>query len=329
MKTNIFPQKLKPGDKIRVIALSRSMGLISQEIQGIANERLRDLGFVIEFGNHVNEMDDFASTCVDSRIQDLHDAFRDPLVKCILTVIGGHNSNQLLESIDWELMRNNPKILCGFSDISALSNAIFSKTGLVTYSGPHYSSFGQKLHFEFTLDHFKKCLMEDVPINLQSSSHWSDDPWYISQDNRNLELNTGMWVINGGKAQGTILGGNLCTLNLLHGTDFMPDLRDSILLLEDDSLSFPANFDRDLQSVIHQPGFEEVRGIVIGRFQRESKVNNTFLKQIIMSKRQLRKIPVIAGADFGHTDPKITFPIGGKINIQASESMCEIEITEH
>ncbi len=181
------------------------------------------MGFKVSFGKHLEEIDDFSSSPINSRIEDLHNAFSDKNVKAILTVIGGHNSNQLLDYIDWELIRNNPKILCGFSDITALNNSILAKTGLVTYSGSHYSTFSQKLHFDYTLDYFKKCLMTNDQFEIKPSSEWSDDQWYIDQEKRNLIKNDGYLVINDGEAEGTIIGGNLCTFNLLQGTKYLPN----------------------------------------------------------------------------------------------------------
>ncbi len=325
----IIPSKLSLGDEIRIIAPSRSMAIITEESRKIADDRFKELGFKLTFGKHIEEEDDFASSSIKSRVEDLHDAFNDKNVKAILTVIGGFNCNQMLNYIDWDLIRNNPKIFCGYSDITALNNAIFAKTGLVTYSGPHYSSFGQKLYFDYTLDYFKRCLMSDEPFEIVSSELWSDDAWYRNQDNRKQIKNDGWLVINEGNCEGTILGANLCTFNLLQGTQFMPDLKDSVLFLEDDEESKPHHFDRDLQSLIHLPGFSNVKGIVIGRFQNESGITNDLLSHIIKSKKELDRIPVIANVDFGHTDPKITFPVGGSVKLNISKGDSKIEIIEH
>jgi len=274
----LIPSKLKQGDVVRVIAPSRSLQLIGEETKRIANERFDEMGLTLSFGKHVSETDDFASSSIESRIEDLHDAFSDKSVKAILTVIGGFNSNQLFRYIDWNLIRMNPKIFCGYSDITALNNAIYAKTGLVTYSGPHYSTFGQKLHFDYSLEYFNKCLLSDEQFEVKSSKEWTDDPWYLEQDKREPILNNGFYIIHEGKAEGTIIGANLCTFNLLHGTEYMPSPENSILFIEDDYESVPHTFDRDLQSLIHQPGFEEVEGIVIGRFQKTSKMTNDLLK---------------------------------------------------
>jgi len=325
----IIPSKLKRGDLIRVIAPSRSLNLIGEETRQIANKRFEEMGLTLSFGKHINETDDFASSSVESRIEDLHDAFADENVKAILTVIGGFNSNQILKYIDWNLIQKNPKIFCGFSDITVLNNAIYAKIGLATYSGPHYSTFGQKLHFDYSLEYFKKCLLSDGQFEIKSSKEWSDDAWYLDQNKREPLPNEGYLVVHEGKAEGTIIGANLCTFNLLQGTEYMPGLTNSVLFIEDDYESVPHTFDCDLQSLIHQPGFEGVKGMVIGRFQKASKMTNDLLNQIIETKKELKKIPIIANVDFGHSDPKITFPIGGSAVVKAFQNNVQLRILEH
>lgn len=325
----IYPDKLKDGDEVRIIAPALSYSIFSEELKSIANKRFEDLGLKLTFGKHINEKNDFTSSSIESRVEDLHDAFSDKNVKAIFTAIGGANSNQLLKYLDWQLIKNNPKIFCGFSDITALNNSIFAKTGLVTYSGPHYSTFGQKLYFDYTLDYIKKCLMTSDSVAIKPSESWSDDSWYKDQDKRNLIKNDGWLVIKEGKAIGAIIGGNLCTFNLLQGTEYMPDLDNSILFLEDDYLTNPDTFDRDLQSLIHLPDFNKVKGIVLGRFQNKSVVTNSLLTQIVKTKRELNNIPVIANIDFGHTDPKVTLPIGGTVELDANFTDSKITILEH
>lgn len=325
----IFPDKLKPGNEVRVIAPAKSLAIISKENQAIANKRIEELGLKLSFGKHVNEIDDFASSSIESRVEDLHDAFRDKNVKAVFTVIGGFNSNQLLKYIDWDLIKNNPKIISGYSDITALNDSFFAKTGLVTYSAPQYSTFAQKLYFDYTLDYFKKCLMSDEDFEIKPSESWSDDRWYKDQDNRKLIPNEGWMVINEGKAEGTILGANLCTFNLLQGTEYMPSLKDSVLFLEDDYTSKAYDFDRNLQSLIHLPDFFGVEGIVIGRFQKETEMTNDQLTQIIKTKKELDNIPVLTNVDFGHTSPIISFPIGGTCKLEVLKDKQLVQILEH
>jgi len=322
------PNKLKPGDELRIISPARSLSLIAAEQRKIAKEQLQKLGFRISFSVNSFEKDEFVSSSIDSRIEDLHEAFLDPNVKGILTTIGGFNSNQLLRYIDYSIIAEHPKRLCGYSDITALSNAIYAKTGLVTYSGPHFSSFAMLHDNEYTTEYFRKLMMDNKEIVVRPSKHWSDDEWYLDQENRVFIRNEGPFIINDGEAKGIIIGGNLCTLNLLQGTEYMPSLKNSILFLEDDYESSPATFDRDLQSLIHQPDFQHVKGLVIGRFQQGSRMTKELLIKIITSKEELSDIPVIADVDFGHTSPMITFPVGGQASLRAYGVRVELRISE-
>ena len=109
----------------------------------------------------------------------------------------------------------------------------------------------------------------------------------------------------------------------------MPSLDNSILFLEDDSESKLGNFDRDLHSIIHQKNFDQVKAIVIGRFQKNSNISKKELKMMIKNKKELEEIAIVANVDFGHTDPKITFPIGGECTIEENNKKCKIVITKH
>lgn len=327
----MIPQKLKQGDEARVIAPARSLAMpwLTEELQQTAIQKFKQIGLNISFAEHVNEIDEFDSSSIQSRVKDLHQAFKDDNVKLVIAVIGGFNSNQILSYLDYEFIKSHPKILCGMSDITALANAIYAKTGLITYSGPQFFHFGDKKGFDYTLDYFKKCLFSPKPFEIAPCKKWSDEKWSENQENRNFISNKGYWIISPGKAEGRIVGGNLCTLNLLQGTEFMPDIKDSILFLEDDYESLPCTFDRNLQSLIHQPGFEKVKALIIGRFQIESKMTRDLLVKIIRTKKELNSLPVVANIDFGHTTPLITFPIGGRAKLIADKNEIKLEIVEH
>lgn len=325
----VLPPKLSAGSSVRVIAPSASLPMIGPEVRAEADRRLAALGLQVSFGGHVDICDDFRSSPVQARLADLHSAFADPGVDGILAVLGGFNSNQLLTGIDYELAAAHPKPLCGYSDITALTSALYSRAGIVGYSGPHYSSFGMKRYFDYTEAGFSACLMADEPIELSPSPAWSDDPWYEDQDDRHLEPNSGWWVLQEGAAEGTILGGNLCTFNLLQGTQFMPSLDGSVVFAEDDDAVRPWDFDRDLVSLLQQPGFSGVRAVIIGRFQRETGMTRELLTQIVAAKPELTGLPVIANVDFGHTSPIFTFPIGGTIEVRANPASPRLTITSH
>lgn len=316
----IIPERLRIGDEIRIVAPSLSLSLLSKENIKLATEKIESLGLKVSFGKNVFETDEFGSSSIASRVVDLHETFADKNVKMILPVIGGFNCNQLLKYLDYDLIRNNPKLLGGYSDTTALQNGIYARAGLVTFQSPAFSMFSKQKNNDYSINYFKKCFFESAQYQIKNSENWDDSQWYKDQNNYDLYKNTGYWVLQPGEARGKIIGGNLCTLNLLQGTEFMPKFEENtILFVEDDHEIKAGNFDRDLVSLIQQPGFENVRGLVIGRFQKESKINKETLTKIISTKNELKNIPVIANVDFGHTYPAFSFPIGGDCEILNSE----------
>lgn len=326
----LIPPKLKIGDNLRIISPSKSLSVVPDNFRKNAYNILTDLGLNISYSKNAFEIDSFESSSIASRISDINDAFLDKSIKGILTSCGGFNTNQLLKYIDFDLIKKNKKILCGFSDISVLLNAIYTKTGMITYYGPNFAVFGLKEKDNYTIDYFKKCVFENKPIDVKPSDYYYEESWYKKYYKKELYKNNGPIVINPGNMNGTIIGGNVGTFYLLNGTEYMPKFNNKILFLEDDQegtdLSY--NFDRHLVSLTQQKGFDKIKGIVIGRFENDSKITIDRLKQIIKTKEELKNIPIIANVDFGHTNPCFTFPIGGRCRI-TNDNDLKIKIIDH
>lgn len=310
------PAKLRAGDTVRVIAPARSRSFVlDHDHSALIEQRFAELGLRVTFGRHVDERDAFESSSIESRVADLHEAFADPEVRGILTVIGGFNSNELLPYLDWELIAANPKILSGYSDITALQNAILARTGLITYSGPHWSTFGMRDHLEPTVSWFRQACLADEPYVIRAADSWTDDLWFLDQDQRTVRPTDGWWTMAPGTARGRLVGGNLCTLNLLQGTSWWPSLDGAVLAVEDDYLTNPHEFARDLTSVLQLPDAAGLRGLLVGRFQASSEVSRELLAEILRRQPALSGLPVLANVDFGHTSPLATLPIGGDVEL--------------
>ena len=220
----IVPPQLEPGDEIRVVAPSTGIKIIGADSRDTARKRFEEMGLKVTFGqNTVDENFDLMGTSsIEKRAADIIEAFADPQVKAVFTIIGGFNSNQLLPFLDYETIRDNPKILCGFSDITALVNGIYAQTGLVTFLGPHYSSFGMAQGFDYTWEFMRKMLLEGGSSQVRPSAEWSDDLWFIDQQKRQFISNEGWWVLQEGEAEGTLVGGNIGTMVLLNGSPYRP-----------------------------------------------------------------------------------------------------------
>ncbi|WP_285102516.1 S66 peptidase family protein [Promicromonospora sp. MEB111] len=326
----IVPPRLRSGDTVRVIAPARSRAMIMEhDNTRWIDERFAAMGLTLTFGEHVDEDDQFRSSSIEHRVADLHAAFADPAVAGILTVIGGFNSNELLPYLDFDLIAAHPKVFCGYSDITALQNAILARTGLVTYSGPHWSSWGMRDHFEPTGDWFRAAVTDDAPIAVEPSRAWTDDLWFADQDARTPVANEGWWRLRPGQASGRVVGGNLCTLNLLQGTANMPSLEGALLFLEDDFESNTVAFARNLTSLLQLPDAGGVTGLVVGRFQTATGMTRAALDEIVARQPALAGKPVLAGVDFGHTSPLLTIPVGGTAEVAVSPDDASLTITRH
>ncbi len=320
---NIVPQKLQVGDEIRVIAPSTSIKIIGADCRQIAKERFEKMGLKVSFGKNTTDdnFDMFATSEIEKRAQDVMDAFKDKNVKAIFTIIGGYLSNQILPFLDYEVIKQNPKIICGYSDITALLNAIRCKTGLEVFYGPHYSSIGMLKGNDYTLDILQKMLFEGG-YEAQSSAEWSDDLWFIDQENREFIKNDGWWILQDGEAEGELAGGNLQTFLLLNATAYQPQLPENcILALEDCFVAATDDklFMSHLQAFAERKDFGNVKALLIGRFQKASNLTREKLEYIVSHIPQLKGMPIIANMDFGHTTPIMTLPLGGQCKIASDK----------
>jgi len=311
----IKPKRLQAGDRVQVIAPSFSLDLIEDSVIYKAEQVLKSLGLQVTYGRYTRDKGWNDAGTIEHRIIDLHEAFADEEIKGIICADGGYCANDLLKFVDWDLIQQHPKVFCGYSDITALNHAIYTKTGLITYSGPMICTFGDTVDNTMTIEMFRRAVFEDTAYELESSTRFIDDD-EVDEAKRKINTNSGYWSINEGKTEGKILGMNLSTFRLLQGTEYFPNISGAVLCLEDDYEYQIHHFDRDLQSLIHLPQFNQVNGLVIGRFETLSNVSQDQIIEMVKEKKELANIPVVANVDFGHTNPKVTLPVGGKLQLE-------------
>ncbi len=315
---SIYPAKLNSGDTLRVIAPASSVATFKpRNLAKIAKTRLSGLGLKVKFSKNAYQKDIFGSSSIQSRINDLHQAFKDTRVKAIICACGGYNANTLLPYIDWGLIKKNPKALMGYSDITILCNAIYAKTGLITYLGPTLSTMGMKEEkgiVSYMLDSIKHSLMDTKTYSISTSK-------YFNERTVKTKRNSGPKILQKGKAIGTAIGGNLCSLNLLQGTPYMPSLKNAILFIEDDDFGGSQSlfeFERNLESLLQIKDAKHIKAIIIGRFQKGFVMTDQKLDHILKNKAISKNIPIISNVDFGHTTPMAVIPIGGRIKIDTN-----------
>lgn len=314
-------------NEIRIVTSSGNLNMNEDDIDYI---KAKLKGYDITFGKNVNKsIPEYNCPSIEDRKNDIEEAFLDKNVKAIMIARGGALSNQLLDEIDYEIIQKNPKIIIGFSDATSLLNAIYSQTKLKTYYGPNFSVLAMRKGNDYTYEYLNKVLNNEEEYYINPVISWSSDKWYKDQDNRKFIKNNGMNIINEGNAEGTIIGGNLNTFSLLQGTKYMPIAQKIILFIEEDNWAnedYLYEFDRRLQSLTQQAFFKKVKGIIIGRAQQNVNMNINRWKTLISMNKKLINMPIVVNADFGHTMPMATFPIGGKCIISGKGKSIRIKI---
>ena len=305
-------KRLKKGDHIRVVSPSSSIESIGGfEANVAAKKKLEALGFRLSFSEHYFENDIFDSAPIASRVADLEAAFANETIDAILTTIGGFNCNELLPYLDFDLIAQNPKIFCGYSDTTALLNAIYAKTGIQTYMGPSYSSFKMREGQDYQTQAWLNAVTQDS-FTLEPSEEWSSDAWYLPDAPRTF-YPTEWKVYNPGQASGIAIGGNLSTFALLHGTEFAPKPDKYILFLEEAEEDHYVEFTRHFAALLQV--YPNPQAVLIGRFPKETEMTEEILLTILDKHPILKKVPVLYDLDFAHTQPLFTITIGGQVEI--------------
>lgn len=331
----IKPTKLQKGDTIGIISTSSPVAAMCPRRFQRGMDELERMGFRVKIGKHaLNKCGHLAGT-IEERLKDFHDMIRDQEVKGIINTIGGFNSNQLLDSLDYDLIKQNPKVIVGYSDFTAVLHAIYQKCNLVTYMGPallpQFGEFGGLLPYT---KHYFTSVLQDPSDDLvfKPSTHWISERLMWDQDDvrpRTQIKNHGPYVIREGEAAGKILAGNLGTLLLAAGTPYLPNFKDCILFLEDDESEHAATIDRYFTQLRNMGVFEEVNGIVIGRFHPDVTFHDDYpLSEIVKVATRGYDFPIIAGADFGHTDPMLTLPNGIQVDMKVSNEEIILQLKE-
>ncbi len=287
------PTILKPGDVIGVCAPASALEANENLERGI--RYLERNGYRIKLGKNLLRKHGYFAGTDAQRASDINDLFADPQVKAIFVARGGYGSHRILSLLDYRRIKQNPKILVGYSDITALQLGLFAKTGLVTFSGPMVASdLGRKLTPEAEDSFWKTLTSASNPAPITCATTLSSGPNTVK------------------RSVGRILGGNLSLIAALVGTGYFPDIRNLILLLEEID-ERPYRIDRLLQQINLAGILDRATGIALGKFincaATAGKPSLT-LDQVFQETFSGFRYPVLSGFDYGHTKSPLTIPIG-------------------
>jgi len=309
-KNIIKPPRLEKGNTIGLITpASRPFEIEQAKIE--AREKMQALGFKVKFGENVNKKWGYLAGSDEERIHDIHDFFEDDEVNAIFAIRGGYGTGRLLRHLDYDLIKNNPKILLGYSDITSLLIAIHQQTGLITFHGPVATS----TFTEYTQKYFYKALTEVNPVG-----EIEDAPY-----DANLQQSNRVWTVNGGKSEGKLTGGNLTLICMSLGTPYEIDTKNKILFIEEVGEQ-PNDLDRMLTHLYNAGKLDNCNGVVFDRMSKVKPSNlqpayNSFLsvEEVIKDRFKEFDYPVCLGLSLGHIKDKPTLPLGIKAELDADK----------
>lgn len=290
----MLANRLKKGDTIGIIAPSDAITKENLEDINRSILLMEGAGYKIEFGKNVFSNSTGYGASVKEKVEDLQHMFQDKNIKMVWCAKGGNNSNNMFDYIDYELIKKNPKIICGYSDSTSLLNAIHEKTGLVTFLGETFKGL-TTWQTDYSYREVIKRL-QDGSLELGRE----DDIYNIIKE---------------GKAEGILVGGNLSLTTKQVCGKYSIDFKDKILFIEELGFeSEPAKVSSDLYYMKQNGVFDEIKGIWIGNYEYPSNIS---LEKIVLDVLgEEYNFPIIKSNNFGHTDRKTLIPIGTKAKIE-------------
>lgn len=309
------PRVLKQGDTVGLITPSTFVS--DPEDIETAARTMDYFGLKVKWGKNVRKRSGYLGGSIEERVSDLHAMFADPDVKGIFCIRGGYGSAQLLPAIDYDLIRRNPKIFIGYSDITALHLAIGKKTGLVTFHGPvALSGFS-----DYTQKFYKKALFEATPIGAVTNP----------PETNKLRPKHKLRTVRPGTARGRLVGGNLTLIATTMGSPYEIETAGRILFIEDVGEE-PYSMDRMLTQLRIAGKLEKAAGIVFGECagctskKYDPSFTNSFtLGEVVDEILGKLKIPVLSGLTIGHTEDQLTLPEGVMAFLDADKGELVIE----
>lgn len=313
------PKALGKGSRIGLV--SPASNVYEREEVRMACEIAESFGFRVELGRHAADSYGYLAGEDAGRAEDLNEMFRRQDIDAIWAIRGGYGAGRLLPFLDYAAIRQNPKPLIGYSDITALHLAIQRLSGVVTFHGP----IARQLFSEYTLKSFKKALFETAPLGEIASP-----PPFTPAEGKTEWANR-VLTLYGGKAGGIVTGGNLSLVTATLGTPFEVETRGRILFLEEVGEA-PYRVDRMLTQLWLSGKLAEVAGIVLGKFTdcrppdyRPGFHNTLSVEEVLRTRLAPLRKPCLYGLMFGHTQDNATIPMGLRASLDADAGRFSID----
>lgn len=328
------PNRLKKGDTVAIVSPSfPAINLFKKRMKRAEDFLTSNFGLNVIYAPNSGLNTGFVAGTAKQRADDINWAFSNSTIQCIMSAIGGLNSNSILPHIDFELIKKNPKIFVGYSDVAALHLPFVLLGNLITFYGPaFFSEWGEyPSPFSKTIESFQRNTFSNKPYGeLEQVGQWTDEflEWGMEADNRPRILNPEVpWrLLQSGEGEGILFGGNVDTINVLCGTKYFRFPEEDFIFFFEVTHLKPSAIDRALEQLIQNDLCRNLKGILFSKYhaydnslggtvQRTTVRDFELIELIIKEKFSYLNIPIITRMDFGHTDPMLTLPIGVKARI--------------
>ena len=295
----ILPKKLKIGDMIGIVSPSQPLTDDNKDRFFNGVKVLKQMGFNIKYGENIFEdlhNWGISAGTPEQKANDINKMFIDNEVKAVMTSIGGKTSNAILDLLDYKLIKQNPKIFCGFSDSTTLVNAIYKKTSLITFYGSEIRHHFGRDAVSYTKAEFLSRFINGYTGEVNKNSLWEE--------------------IRAGKAKGRLIGGHLGILEYLVGTEYFPKIKNVILFLED----YTGKLDKTASIFYHYKKlgiWDKVNGVIVGYIcgQEEKGKPRVSTEDILLEITKEYDFPILKVRDFGHRTECTPLPVGVKAKI--------------
>lgn len=315
---------LCPGDRVGVFSSSSPISATVPVRYDRGRLYLENHGFPVTDGMLRGQQDFYRSGSIRDRAEEFNRLLHDDRVKVLMAAIGGNNTNSILPYIDYEYLKQHPKIIIGYSDTTALLLAVYARTGLVTFYGPALaSSFGElPPYVDETFSHFVRMLSAGLPLpyTFPMPETWTDEYISWAEQDRAKNPNPNEWVcVRPGHCRGRLIGGNLNTMEGFFGTPYMPEIRPGDILLLEDSLKDACTIERSFSLLKLAGVFDRVGGIVLGKHEKfdDNGTGRTPWDILLEVLGEDTRLPILAQFDCCHTHPMLTLPLGCEMELDA------------
>ncbi len=293
---------------------------------------LASRGYHVIDGDLCGKSDHYRSGSIAERAAEFNALLYRDDVSILMAAIGGNNTNAILPYLDYDYLRAHPKVIVGYSDVTALLLAVYAKTGIPTFYGPALAaSFGEfPPMVDRTFRSFEEIVLSprDVPFSYEMPPVWTEEFLNWKTQDRAKEECPNEWLcVRPGRAKGRLIGGNLNTMEGIFGTPYMPEIRAGDILLLEDSLKDTSTIERSFALLKLAGVFDKIGGILLGKHEGfDDCGTGRAPHEILLEVLGETNVPILAAFDSCHTHPMLTMPIGCEIELDATEknvTLCE------